>query len=185
MPFTPYHFGPHACVSLPLHRYLDVPVFVGANIVVDVEPLLVMALNLSYPLHGYVHTLLIGGLVGFAWATVAYPLRHPIGKLMCLLRLPYAPTYVKMVVSGVLGAWLHVLFDAPLYRDIRPFYPAEANPLFQCLSPRVVYGICAACFVPALAMYVFRAFVAKRTGMEAGQPAHATDAADDAGGREE
>ena len=59
MPFTPYHFGPHATVALPLHRYLDVFVFVGANVVVDLEPLLVLTFHLNYPLHGYCHTLAV------------------------------------------------------------------------------------------------------------------------------
>jgi len=166
MPFTPLHFGPHACVSLPFYRYLDIPIFLGANVAIDIEPLVVMTFNLDYLLHGYCHTLLIGGLVGLLFATAAYPLRHLIGRAMSLLRLPYAPTYAKMAFSGVLGAWLHVLFDAPLYYDIRPFYPSQANPLYEVVSPGTVYSICAACFVPALLLYVYIAFIAKRTKVE-------------------
>lgn len=52
MPFTPLHFGPHACVALPLRRRVDLPVFLLTNVVVDVEPLLVLTFNLNYPLHG-------------------------------------------------------------------------------------------------------------------------------------
>ena len=168
MPFTPFHFGPHACVSLPFHRYLDIPVFMGANVAIDVEPLLVMTFNLDYPLHGYCHTLLIGGLVGLLFSTAAHPLRHFIGKVMKSLRLPYAPTYGRMALSGVLGAWLHVLFDAPLYYDIRPFFPLQANPLCGVLSHSAVYSICTACFAPALLLYVYVAFIARRTKAENG-----------------
>lgn len=166
MPFTPFHFGPHACVSLPLYRRLDIPIFLGANVAIDIEPLLVMTLNLDYPLHGYCHTLLIGGLVGLLFAMAAYPLRRAIGRVMNRLRLPYEPTFGKMAVSGVLGAWLHVLFDAPIYTDIMPFYPSQANPLYGLLSIDAVYGICAACFVPALGIYIFVAFVRKRRSAE-------------------
>lgn len=166
MPFTPFHFGPHGCVSLPLYRRLDIPIFLGANVAIDIEPFLVIACNLRYPLHGYCHTLLIGALVGFALATAAYPLRHLIGKGMNLLRLPYAPTFSKMAISGVLGAWLHVLFDAPLYTDIKPFFPLEANPLYGCLSANAVYLICAACFAPAIIIYGYIAFIVKRTNKE-------------------
>ena len=81
---------------------------------------------------------------------------------MTLLRLPYEPTYAKMAVSGVLGAWLHVLFDAPLYRDIKPFYPLQANPLLGLLSSRTVYLVCSASFLPALALYLYVAFAAPR-----------------------
>jgi len=158
MPFTPFHFGPHACASLPFYRHIDIPVFIGANVAIDVEPLLVIAFNLDYPLHGYCHTLLIGGLVGLLFATAVYPFRRLVGRGMSLLRLPYTPTYLKMAVSGILGAWLHVLFDAPLYEDIRPFYPSQANPLYGLLSRDAVYTICSACFVPALLLYVYIAF---------------------------
>jgi len=154
MPFTLFHFGPRACVSLPLYRHLDVPIFIGANVAVDVEPLLAMTFNLDYPLHGYCHTVLIGWLVGLLFATAAYSLRHLIGGVMSALHLPYVPTYGKMALSGIAGVWLHILCDAPLYYDIKPFYPLQTNPLFEALPARAVYGICAACFVPALLLYV-------------------------------
>jgi len=138
--------------------------------VVDVEPLLVLTYDLDYPLHGYCHTLLIGGLLGLVWGIAAYPFRHLIGKVMRVLRLAYSATFRKMAVSGVLGAWLHVLFDAPLYRDIKPFYPINANPLYGVLSPQVVYMICALCFGLALAIYLFLAFVRKGQGLKATLP---------------
>ena len=168
MPFTPFHFGPHACVSLPFYRYLDIPIFIGANVIVDLEPLFVMTFNPDYPIHGYCHTLLIGGLIGVLLATIAYPFRHLIGKVMGLLRLPYVPTYMKMAISGVLGVWLHIFFDSLLHSDIRPFYPSHENPLYEILSQSAVYKICNICFVPALILYVYVAFIAKRTKVETG-----------------
>ncbi len=125
------------------------------------EPLLVMTLNLNAPLHGYVHTFLIGGVIGALFAVTFYPLRGLIGAGMKALRLPYAPTLKKMVLSGILGAWMHILFDAPLYLDIKPFYPLQTNPLYGVLSPRAVYGICIISFLPALLLYIYTAFVAK------------------------
>ena len=159
MPFTPFHFGPHASIALPLHRYLDVPIFIGANVIVDIEPLLVLTYDLDCALHGYCHTLVIGGLVGLLWATAAYASRRFIGKAMRILRLPYLPTFTKMAISGVLGVWLHILFDATLYSDIKPFYPLDANPLYGRLSMGAVYGICMACFIPALMIYLYQAFI--------------------------
>ena len=162
MPFTPFHFGPHACASLPLYRRLDIPVFIGTNVVIDLEPLLVMTFGLHYPLHGYCHTLLVGGLAGLLLATAAFPFRRLFGEAMTFLRLPYEPTYKKMAFSGVLGAWLHVLFDAPLYNDIRPFYPLRTNPLLGVISSKTVYIVCSACFLPALVLYIYVAFMEKR-----------------------
>jgi len=154
MPFTPYHFGPHGCVGLILKRHLDLPVFVLANVAVDLEPLAVMVLGLSYPLHGYCHTFLFGTFVGIIWALIAYPLRDVIKVIMNAFRLRYSTTLLKMIVSGILGVWLHVLFDAPLYRDIRPFFPWEANPLYGIVSISAVYWFCATCFIPAMVLYV-------------------------------
>jgi len=162
MPFTPFHFGPHGCVALSLHRRLDVVVFVGANVAVDLEPLLAMVFRLDYPLHGYCHTFLVGAVVGAVFATALYPFRGLIGKGMALLRLPYAPACWKMLVSGVLGVWLHVLFDAVLYRDMRPFFPSSANPLYGLLSPRAVRLVCSVSFIPALLLYFWLAFAARR-----------------------
>lgn len=159
MPLTPFHVGPHACIGLALHRYVDIPIFVGINVAIDVEPLLVMVYHLDHPLHGTLHTLLVGGVVGILFATLAYPFRRWIGKAMGFLRLPYTPTYLKMVVAGVTGAWLHILLDSLLYLDIQPFYPAQANPLYGRLSPRTVYGLCWISFAPALLLYMHLAFV--------------------------
>lgn len=168
MPFTPFHFGPHALVGLPFYRHVDIPIFIGANVIVDMEPLLVLYFNLNYPLHGYCHTLLFGGLIGLLFATLAYPFRNLIGKRMGLLRLPYGTTYLRMALSGIAGVWLHILFDAMIYLDIRPLYPSESNPLYGILSHGAVYALCSVCFVPALFLYVHIAFIAERTKIKNG-----------------
>ncbi len=155
MPFTPYHFGPHGCVGLALKRYLDLPVFVLANVAVDLEPLTVMVFGLDYPHHGYCHTFLFGPFVGIGWALIAYPFREVIKAIMNAFRLTYSTTRIKMIISGVLGVWLHVLFDAPLYRDIRPFYPWNSNPLHGLISNPAMYRFCAICFLPAIVLYFF------------------------------
>jgi len=162
LPFTPFHFGPHAFASLPLRRFIVVPVFLGANLLIDVEPLLVMTFNLDYPGHGYCHTMLFGSLLGLLVATIGYALRHQLARFMAKIYLADTPTFHKMAVSGVLGIWLHVLFDAPLYSDIRPFYPLQVNPLLEVLPPGAVYGICGVCFVPAGLLYVYAVSGAKK-----------------------
>jgi membrane-bound metal-dependent hydrolase YbcI (DUF457 family) len=166
MPFTPFHFGAHACASLPFHRQLDVPVFIAANVVIDIEPLIVLVFKPDYPLHGYAHTLLVGGMLGLLFGLAVYPFRRWIGLLMGFLRMRYRPNWGSMAISGMLGAWLHVLFDAPLYGDIRPFYPFQENPLLGILSPGSVYAICLVLFVPAVLLYVYLAFVAKRGNVD-------------------
>ena len=159
MPFTPFHFGPHACIALPLQRYIDVPIFVGANVAIDIEPLLVMVYGFDYPLHGYCHTFLFGGMVGLLLGLVVFPFRKLIGKTMSWLRLPYVTNLLKMAVSGMLGAWVHILFDMPLYQDIRPFYPLSSNPLYGITSAKVVYETCAFLSLLALVIYLYMVFI--------------------------
>ena len=153
MPFTPYHFGPSACVSLPLARYIDVPVFVFANVIVDIEPLSVMVFGLNYPLHGYCHTFLIGCLVGILWAGIAYAGRNIIQKAMKLLQLSYTAIFGKMLISAILGVWFHVILDSMIYSDIKPFYPFKFNPMRGIVTASSLYMICAISFIPALAIY--------------------------------
>jgi membrane-bound metal-dependent hydrolase YbcI (DUF457 family) len=154
MPFTPFHFGPHACIALPLRQRIDLPVFLLANVAVDLEPLFVLTLNLDYPVHGYCHTFLMGTWVGAAFGALAFPFAGLFKYVMDLLRLRYEKSFARTILSGALGVWLHVLFDAPLYADIRPFFPFDANPLYRCLSPDAVHGLCTASFPVALVCYL-------------------------------
>ena len=155
MPFTPYHFGPSALVGLAFRRRIDVPVIVLVNVVMDFEPGLVMLLRLDYPLHGYIHTLLIGSFIGVLWAVCSfYFLRRFYIWLMNLLRLPYQPQFRSMLLAGILGVWLHVFLDSIMHSDIRPFWPIEANPLLQVISVSRLYLMCEYSIYAAFVLYV-------------------------------
>lgn len=153
MPFTPFHFGAHACVALPFQKKLDVPVFILSNIFVDIEPLLVILFNLNYPLHGYAHTFLGSFIIGSLWGCIAFTLRKPLSKAMNFFKLSYAPSLGISVLSGALGGCLHVLFDAPIYADIKPFYPLNINPLYGLISISMMYMLCTLLFVPVFVLY--------------------------------
>jgi membrane-bound metal-dependent hydrolase YbcI (DUF457 family) len=155
LPFTPYHFGPSALVGLTFRRWVDVPVIVLANVVMDFEPLTVMIFNLDYPLHGYVHTFLIGSVVGVLWAVCSfYFLRRFYSCLMNLLRLPYQPRFRSMLLAGILGVWLHVFFDSIMHPDTRPFWPIKANPFLRAISVSQLYMICEYSIYAAFVLYV-------------------------------
>jgi membrane-bound metal-dependent hydrolase YbcI (DUF457 family) len=154
MPFTPYHFGPSALIGLPLKRWIDIPVFVLANVVVDFEPLAVMVYQLDYPLHGYFHTFLFGGFVGLVWGLVAYLLFRPVFRpVMKLFRLAYQPTLLKMAMSGLLGIWLHVLTDSFLYPEMNPFWPKIGNPFHAIISYQTIFLICEVSLIAAIVIY--------------------------------
>lgn len=153
MPFTPFHFGPSALIGLPLKRWIDIPVFVLANVVIDFEPLAVMVFRLDYPLHGYFHTLLIGGVLGLLWGLAAYPFRPVWRFFMGIFGLSYQPTLLKMMISGMLGIWLHVFIDSLLYPEINPFFPLKGNSLYGAVSDSRVYSVCGVFLIAAVVIY--------------------------------
>ncbi|NOQ38614.1 hypothetical protein GQ472_07065, partial [archaeon] len=63
MPFTPFHLGPALFLGLVFFRYLNLPAFLIANVIVDVEPFVVLLFGLDYPLHGFFHSFLGGSLI--------------------------------------------------------------------------------------------------------------------------
>ena len=154
MPFTPYHFGPSACIALPLRKYIDIPVFILANVVIDLEPLAVILFGLNYPLHGYFHTFLVGTVVALVWGLIAYWGKSILQRLMKLFHLSYETNFRKMLLSAILGIWFHVLLDGQLYTDIQPFWPLKANPLYGLLSYNTIYLICKISFLPAIVLYI-------------------------------
>ena len=151
MPFTPYHFGPSGFIGLTLRKWLDVPVFVLANVIVDIEVLFYR----HWPVHRYVHTLLIGAIAGAVWGVAAYPLRHFFKKIMNILHVPYRTNFWKMLISGTLGVWLHVVIDAIYHWDVRVFWPSEAKPLWRLISQGQVKLVSLAFFIAAAVVYAF------------------------------
>jgi membrane-bound metal-dependent hydrolase YbcI (DUF457 family) len=144
MPFTPFHLGPALGLGLPFRKYLHAPTFILANVIVDVEPLLVLTLRLGYTLHGYIHTFILALFVGAALGYAMFLLERFLHSLYRFLLLETGnPLNLKSFISaGVLGAWLHVLLDSPLYSDIRPFYPLMANPLYNPALSLEIYSLC-------------------------------------------
>jgi len=144
VPFTPFHLGPALGLGLPLRRYLHVPTFLVASIIVDVEPLLVLVLGLRYPLHGYLHTFLFASLTGLALGYVMFSLDRFLHPLYRALRLVAEGSQDRkgFIVTGVLGAAFHVLLDSPLYRDIRPLFPFAQNPFYNPHLLMEMYSFC-------------------------------------------
>ncbi len=162
MPFTPYHFGPSGFIGLVFRRWIDLPVFVLANVIVDVEVLVILIFQLDYPKHRYCHTLLVGAVVGALWGLSAYPLRGLFTKAMNRLRLPYRTSLLKMIVSGILGVWFHVLIDSLCHHDVLMFWPSRYRLFldiqrhygwYETVARVKIY--CLLFVGPAILLYVF------------------------------
>jgi hypothetical protein len=156
MPFTPYHFGPALGFGLPFRKYIHAPTFIVANVIVDVEPFLVLFLGLRYPLHGYLHTFLLAFLVGLSLGYVMFLLERflcPLYKLF-LLEPDDQLSLKSFLVAGILGTSLHVLLDSPLYGEMHPFFPSTINPLYNPSVTLEVYSFCVWMGIIGIIIYV-------------------------------
>jgi len=154
MPVTPYHFGPAGLLGYIFRKWIDLPVFVLANVLVDIEVLLVNSMGRHWPIHRFGHTFLIGAVIGTMWGFVAYLELPLISRLMKKIRIPYQTSPPKMIISGILGVWLHVLIDGIYHYDVKPFWPIQKNYLFELLSHSQVKWICATCAAIFVLLYV-------------------------------
>jgi membrane-bound metal-dependent hydrolase YbcI (DUF457 family) len=173
MPFTPYHFGPSGFTGLVFGKWIDLPVIVLANVIVDIEVLFIMNMGLGWPVHRYCHTLLIGAVAGALWGFAAYPLRHIFNRIMRVLYIPYKTSLRKMVISGVLGVWLHVLIDGMYHNDVRIFWPSNNKWLqdmsYERITRAQIETICMLFFIAAFIIYILAVTVFRRKWVKENQ----------------
>ena len=158
MPFTPYHLGPGLFVGLLLLSFIDFPTFLIASVIVDVEPFLVLTLNLNYPLHGFFHSLLGGTLLALPLALVMYHIREKLSPLLSFFKLEQKVSFKSVLAAALSGIYIHILLDSRGYTDIQPFYPSNYNPL---LTTGIFAGLdsyiyCIWSFYGAAIIYVIR-----------------------------
>jgi membrane-bound metal-dependent hydrolase YbcI (DUF457 family) len=165
VPFTPFHLGPGLLFGLLFFSCVDLPTFLVASVVIDIEPLLVLYLNLDYPVHGYLHTFLGGTIVAFLLALAMSRMRGTLSPLMSFLKLEQKTSFRSIFLASVFGIYLHILLDSPLYSDIRPFYPIEANPLLGhgMFVGFEIYTFCVLSLLGGAIVYAARLAFAGRT----------------------
>lgn len=133
MPFTPLHMGPGLLLKALLQGSFSLMVFGWAQILMDIQPLLVMVGG-DGQLHGFSHTLAGASLIGGV-AIVSGKYLGQLGLRLlglggyCPIRWPVA------VTSGLLGSYSHVLLDALMHADVELFFPlSDARPLLGLVS---------------------------------------------------
>lgn len=160
MPFTLFHVGPSALIALPLKRFIDVPVFILSNVIIDLEVLVVMISGVTfYPdsgLHPIAHTFTYGSIIALAWGGAALFLRKRFHTLMTEFKLKYHSNTLKILVSALFGFWFHLLLDCFYHYDLHPFYPFTlVNPLKFIKDGSWVVEFCSISFIPAIIIYIY------------------------------
>jgi membrane-bound metal-dependent hydrolase YbcI (DUF457 family) len=134
MPFTPYHVGPALLVALALYPLLDIPTFIIATFILDFEPFFLLFFNQSYPLHGTIHSLTTSLIPAVILSFLMYLNRFNNKQIMVRCKLPQETHFKKILITSVTGVWLHILFDAFVYKDVTLLYPLQFNPLLNLIS---------------------------------------------------
>ena len=145
MPFTPFHLGPGAVFKAVGGRHFSFMVFGGTQVLMDIEPL-VRILRGDAILHGYTHTL-AGAL---AIGTLAGIVGRPVSTFVLrLLRIPHHPfTWTASFIGAYIGSFSHVLLDALMHPDMRPWWPfSSANGLLGAVPVGWLHLGCAAAAV--------------------------------------
>jgi len=135
---------------------VHLPTFIVANVILDIEPLLVMLFGLNYPLHGYLHTFVSAIGVGVLLAYVMFKLEKPLNGFYLKLQLETSKSLPlkSFLIAGVSGTALHVLFDSLLYSNVHPFFPYLANPILNLnMSISSVYLLCVLLGILGLTLY--------------------------------
>ncbi len=141
MPFTPYHVGPGIAVKAVLPKKFSLLIFAWAQIVMDLQPLIVILVGRGRP-HGVSHTLIGAAVLGGAAAVS--------GKYLIEWVLSWRRNGLNVDISwgvALFSAWLgtfsHVLIDGLVYPDMDLFWPfMTGNPLRIGFSVRGMILFC-------------------------------------------
>ena len=150
MPFTPFHLGPAILMYSLLRGRFELIVTILSNIIIDVEPFLVILLRLNMPLHGPIHSFLGATLLAVLTSGLA---NYLLPYLYRFIRLKYTYRYSQLLVASLTGTYCHILLDAPLYSEMKPFYPLSGNPLLYIIEPGYIYGGCIFSFLVGFAVW--------------------------------
>ncbi|WP_210396285.1 hypothetical protein [Motiliproteus sediminis] len=143
MPFTPFHLGPGIAIKALLQGSFSLMVFGWAQILMDIQPLLVMLTREGH-LHGFSHTILGALLIGLLAALSGKVLAELGLRLLGYQRLhPITIRWPVALLSALIGTFSHVSLDSIMHADVEPFYLFNLdNPMLGWISVSVLHWLC-------------------------------------------
>jgi membrane-bound metal-dependent hydrolase YbcI (DUF457 family) len=143
MPFTPFHMGPGIVVKALLQGSFSLMVFGWAQIVMDIQPLLVLISGDGH-LHGFSHTY-IGATLLAIFSALTGKYLSEVGLYVFGLNKHW---HVKIrwrvsFLSAFIGTFSHVLLDSVMHSDVEPFFPFTTDNYFLGLiSVNALHNVC-------------------------------------------
>jgi len=141
VPFTPLHMGPGILFKAFLQGSFSLMVFGWAQVVMDIQPLLVMLSGQGH-LHGFTHTYIGASLLAVLSALSGKYLAEFGLKLIG--HTEFLPiSWAVAFVSAAIGTFSHVVLDSVMHHDIEPFWPlSPGNALLEVISVSALHWLC-------------------------------------------
>jgi membrane-bound metal-dependent hydrolase YbcI (DUF457 family) len=161
MSFTPYHFGPGLLIGLLFLNFIDFPTLLIASVILDVEPFLVLVFNLDYPLHGFFHSFLGGTIVALILTVIMAKGRKYLTPILSFFKIGQKISFTRILLASLIGIYIHILLDSPIYTDIRPFFPLNLNPFYLSdnLYRVIILIICVLSLLAGLIFYAVKLII--------------------------
>jgi len=144
MPFTPFHMGPGIFIKAILQGSFSLMVFGWAQIVMDIQPLIVLLTGEGH-LHGFSHTY-VGAILLAIFSGLTGKYLSELGLIILGISKKINPIKISWFVvylSAFIGTFSHVILDSIMHNDIQPFYPIlESNGLLGVLSISGLHKLC-------------------------------------------
>lgn len=144
MPFTPFHMGIGIFTKSVLQGAFSLMVFGWAQIVMDIQPLVVLLTGEGH-LHGFSHTY-VGATLLAIFSAFSGKYLSELGLLIIGISKKSNPVKIAwwiVFLSSFIGTFSHVLLDSFMHSDIQPFYPISLdNKLLGLLSIEQIHKLC-------------------------------------------
>ncbi|MEH6628650.1 MAG: metal-dependent hydrolase [Motiliproteus sp.] len=143
MPFTPLHMGPGILIKSVLQGSFSLMLFGWAQILMDIQPLLVM-ISGEGELHGFSHTYIGATGLGLLAALTGKYLAEEILKRSSAAHYSRLPIrWPTALSSALIGSYSHVLLDSLMHYDIQPLWPFyEDNQLLSLVTISQLQQFC-------------------------------------------
>lgn len=143
MPFTPFHMGPGIVVKALLQGSFSLMVFGWAQIVMDIQPLIVLITGEGH-LHGFTHTY-VGATLLAVFSALTGKYLSEVGLFVFGLNDGWRVKIGWWVafVSAFIGTYSHVALDSIMHADIEPLFPfTKANALLNIIPVSALHQAC-------------------------------------------
>lgn len=165
MPFTPLHMGPGILIKAILQGSFSLMVFGWAQIIMDIQPLIVLITG-EGQLHGFSHTYLGASILALLSAFTGKYLSE-FGLIILTLSKKENPIKISwwiVFISAFIGTFSHVLIDSVMHADVEPFSPFFTdNNLFGMLSINQIHSLCLYSGLIGAGIYYFVQFLNNRS----------------------